>query len=164
MLLSALCIMIIIVNIINIVYLIKANNRLKNKYSKKESPDYCVYESKQSNANNIISVHKKEFSDGSISKLDNKLERISNDLVMIKRGKMFVVTIDGYPVTKVEKGLNGEIGYLVGLNYSAVLNTTYDKPVVMNLSEAKNIAERINGKVVFVEDFKSVVYDYTEEQ
>ena len=37
-------------------------------------------------------------------------------------------------------------------------------PVVMKLSEAKNIAEKLNGKVAFVGDCKSVLYDYTKEQ
>lgn len=106
-------------------------------------------------------VHKEECDD-SIDKLQDKFMDVDLELIKIKSGEIFTVLVDGSPVINVEIDLSGTIKYKT-IRDVAQLFIFNPKPLVMNLSEAKNIAEKLNGKVVFVGNCKSVVYDYTKE-
>lgn len=157
----------IMLSIVNVICFMKLINKISSKQGKdkpEEYPKYRVHESKESKeskVNTVVCVHKEEC-DESINKLQDKFMDVDLELIRIKGGEVFTVLVDGSPVTEVEIDLSGAIKYkTIRDEVSLVFNP---KPLVMNLSEAKNIAEKLNGKVVFVGNCKSVVYDYTKEQ
>lgn len=165
MLLDILRTLLIVANVITAAYLLRVNYRLNkniNKDNEQEYPKYHVHESKGSKANTVVCVHKEEFDD-SIDKLQDKFMDVDLELIKIKSGEIFTVLVDGSPLTDVEIDLSGTIKYKT-IRDEVPLFIFNPKPVVMNLSEAKNIAEKLNGKVVFIGDCKSVLYDYTKEQ
>lgn len=154
----------IMLSIVNVICFMKLINKISSKQGKdkpEEYPKYRVHESKESKVNTVVCVHKEEC-DESINKLQDKFMDVDLELIRIKGGEVFTVLVDDSPVTEVEIDLSGAIKYkTIRDEVSLVFNP---KPLVMNLSEAKNIAEKLNGKVVFVGNCKSVVYDYTKEK
>lgn len=155
----------IMLSIVNVICFIRLINKISGKQGKdkpEEYPKYHVHESKESKANTVVCVHKKECDD-SIDKLQDKFMDVHLELIKIKSGEIFTVLVDDSPVTDVEIDLSGTIKYKT-IRDEVPLFVFNPQPVVMNLSEAKNIAEKLNGKVVFVGNCKSVVYDYTKEQ
>lgn len=154
----------IMLSIVNVICFMKLINKISSKQGKdkpEEYPKYRVHESKESKVNTVVCVHKEECDD-SINKLQDKFMDVDLELIRIKGGEVFTVLVDGSPVTEVEIDLSGAIKYkTIRDEVSLVFNP---KPLVMNLSEAKNIAEKLNGKVVFIGDCELVVYDYTKEK
>lgn len=155
----------IMLSIVNVICFMKLINKISSKQGKdkpEEYPKYRVHESKESKVNTVVCVHKEECDD-SVNKLQDKFMDIELELIRIKGGEVFTVLVDDSPVTEVEIDLSGTIKYKT-IRDEAPLSIFSPKPVVMNLSEAKNIAEKLNGKVAFVGNHKSVVYDYTKKQ
>lgn len=155
----------IMLSIVNVICFMKLINKIGSKQSKdkpEEYPKYHVHESKESKENTVVCVNKKECDD-SANKLQDKFMDVELELIKIKGGEVFTVLVDDSPVTDVEIDLSGAIKYKT-IRDEVPLLIFNPKPVVMNLSEAKNIAEKLNGKVVFVGNCKSVVYDYTKKQ
>ena len=155
----------IMLSIVNVVCFMRLINKISSKQGKdkpEEYPKYHVHESKESKANTVVCVHKEECDD-SIDKLQDKFMDIELELIRIKGGEVFTVLVDDSPVTEVEIDLSGTIKYKT-IRDEVPIFISNPKPVVMNLSEAKNIAEKLNGKVAFVGNCKSVVYDYTKKQ
>lgn len=153
----------IILSIVNVACFMKLVNKISSKQSEstEDNPAYHSHVSKNQKVNTVVSVHRKECDD-SVDKLQDKFMDIELELIRIKGGEVFTVLVDGSPVTEVEIDLSGAIKYkTIRDEVSLVFNP---KPLVMNLSEAKNIAEKLNGKVVFIGDCESVVYDYTKEK
>lgn len=153
----------IMLSIVNVICFMKLINKISDKHSEgtEDNPAYHPHVSKNPKANTVVCVHKEECDD-SINKLQDKFMDVDLELIRIKGGEVFTVLVDGSPVTEVEIDLSGAIKYkTIRDEVSLVFNP---KPLVMNLSEAKNIAEKLNGKVVFIGDCESVVYDYTKEK
>lgn len=153
----------IMLSIVNVICFMRLINKISSKQNKdtEENPAYHSYVSKNPKVNTVVSVHKKECDD-SVNKLQDKFMDIELELIKIKGGEVFTVLVDDAPIIDVKLGLNGIIEY--NTTRDGVTFISKPKLVVMNLSEAKNIADKLNGKVVFVENFESVVYDYTKEQ
>lgn len=147
--LHLLFIMLSIVNVICFMKLINKIGSKQNESKPEENPAYHAHVSKNQ--------------DDSINKLQDKFMDVDLELIKIKSGEIFTVLVDGSPVINVEIDLSGTIKYKTIRDVAQIFIFT-PKPLVMNLSEAKNVAEKLNGKVVFVGDCKSVVYDYTKEQ
>ena len=154
----------IILSIVNVICFMKLINKISSKQGKDKPGEYpkcCVHESKGSKVDTVVCVHEKECDD-SVNKLQGKFMDVDLELIKIKSGEIFTVLVDDSPVTDVDIDLSGTIKYKT-IRDEVPLFIFNPKPAVMNLSEAKNIAEKLNGKVVFVGDCKSVVYDYTKE-
>lgn len=149
----------IMLSIVNVICFMRLINKISSKQDKgksEESPPYHAHVSEKPKANTAVC-------DDSIDKLQDKFMDIELELIRIKGGEVFTVLVDDSPVTDVEIDLSGAIKYKT-VRDEVPLFIFNPKPVVMNLSEAKNIAEKLNGKVVFVGNCKSVVYDYTKKQ
>ena len=159
--LHLLFIMLSIVNVICFMRLINKISSKQNKSKPEENPPYHAHVSKNQRVNTIC-VHKKECDD-SIDKLQDKFMDVDLELIKIKSGEIFTVLVEDSPVTEVEIDLSGTIKYKT-IRDEVPIFIFNPKPVVMNLSEAKNIAEKLNGKVAFVGNCKSVVYDYMKKQ
>lgn len=153
----------IILSIVNVACFMKLVNKISSKQSEstEDNPAYHSHVSKNQKVNTVVSVHRKECDD-SVDKLQDKFMDIELELIKIKGGEVFTVLVDDAPIIDVKLGLNGIIEY--NTTRDGVTFISKPKLVVMNLSEAKNIAEKLNGKVVFIGDCESVVYDYTKEK
>lgn len=154
----------IMLSIVNVICFMKLINKISDKHSEgtEDNPAYHPHVSKNQKVNTVVCVHKEECDD-SINKLQDKFMDVDLELIKIKSGEIFTVLVDDYPVINVEIDLSGTIKYKTTRDV-AHLFIFNPKPLVMNLSEAKNVAEKLNGKVVFIGDSKSVVYDYTKEK
>ena len=141
-------------SIVNVICFMKLINKISSKQSKgtEENPAYHSH----------LSKDPKECDD-SVNKSQGKFMDIELELIKIKGGEVFTVLVDDSPVTDVDIDLTGTINYKT-VRDEVPMFIFNPKPVVMKLSEAKNIAEKLNGKVAFVGDCKSVLYDYTKEQ
>ena len=154
----------IMLSIVNVICFMKLIKKISSKHSEgtEDNHAYHPHVSKNPNVNTVVCVHKEECDDN-INKLQDKFMDVDLELIKIKSGEIFTVLVDGSPVINVEIDLSGTIKYKT-IRDVAQLFIFNPKPLVMNLSEAKNIAEKLNGKVVFIGDSKSVAYDYTKEQ
>lgn len=154
----------IMLSIVNVICFMRLINKISSKQDKskpEENPPYHAHVSEKPEVNTAVCVHKKECDDS--IKLQDKFMDVELELIKIKGGEVFTVLVDDSPVTDVEIDLSGAIKYKT-IRDEVPLLIFNPKPVVMNLSEAKNIAEKLNGKVAFVGNPKSVVYDYTKKQ